>query len=99
MFFNYCYKDTEVLISMEDALKIAEENNIDVETIELSIEKINDLTEDLVIEERIDTIEHEQWEDVELFNNGIKIKKVWKIVYDKGIVLIDVKTGEIIDNN
>jgi len=99
MFFNYCYKDTEVLISMEDALKIAEENNIDVETIELSIEKINDLTEDLVIEERIDTIEHEQWEDVELFNKGIKIKKVWKIVYDKGIVLIDVKTGEIIDNN
>ena len=96
---NYLYENVEVNISKERALEIAKENDIEVDTIELSIEKINDLTEDLVIEERIDTIEHEQWEDVELFNKRIKNKKVWKIVKDKSIVLIDVKTGEIIDKS
>lgn len=98
-FSNYEYNDEDVLISKEDALRIAEENNIEVETIELSIEKINDLAEDLVKEERIVTTEHEQWEDVDLFNKSIKIKKVWKIILNEEVVLIDVKTGEIIDNS
>ena len=60
---------------------------------------VNDLKEDLVVEERIDTTEHEQWENIELFNKSIKIKKVWKVVGDEKIILVDVKTGEIIDNN
>lgn len=98
-FNNYEYEDNEVVISKEDALRIAEENNINVETIELSIEMVNDLKEDLVVEERIDTTEHEQWENIELFNKSIKIKKVWKVVGDEKIILVDVKTGEIIDNN
>lgn len=99
MFFNYCYKDTEVLISMEDALKIAEENNIDVETIELSIEKINDLKEDFNRNEKYETIEECDIDNWKLFTMNVKIKKVWKIRGDRVVVLIDTETGEIIDND
>jgi len=96
--FNYSYEDSTIVVSKEEALKIAEENNIKVDTIELSIEKISDLTEDLEGYKFYKVINSDEWQDIELFNKGIKVKKVWRIIGDNKTILVDVKTGEIINN-
>lgn len=91
---KYPYKDEEILISRERAIEIAEENNIEVDTIELVIEKTNDWEEE--IEEYIKVIDLQEWGDVKLFNNSIELRKVWRIVGNKESVLIDVNTGKVI---
>ncbi len=98
-FNNYEYEDKEITISKEDALRIAEKNNIKVDTIELSIEKTNDLKEDFNRNEKYEMIEECDIDNWKLFTMNVKIKKVWKIRGDRVVVLIDTETGEIIDNN
>ena len=96
---NYLYENVEVNISKERALEIAKENDIEVDTIELSIEKINDLKEDFNRNEKYETIEECDIDNWKLFTMNVKIKKVWKIREDGVVVLIDTETGEIIDND
>ena len=91
--------NTKITISKEDALRIAEKNNIKVDTIELSIEKTNDLKEDFNRNEKYEMIEECDIDNWKLFTMNVKIKKVWKIRGDRVVVLIDTETGEIIDNN
>lgn len=93
---KYPYKDEKVLISREKALEIAEENNIEVDTIKLSIEKICDLNMDIGCYNSFEIIEQQELDDVEIFTNSVEFKKVWKIVGNKESVLIDANTGKII---
>lgn len=93
---RYPYEDKEILISREKAIEIAEENNIEVDTIELSIEKIYDLSVDEEGYNSVEIISQENWEDVKLFKNSIEIKEVWKIIANNESILIDANTGEII---
>lgn len=93
---KYPYKDEEILISREKALEIARENNIEVDTIELSIEKICDLNMDIGSYNSIEIIEQEELNDVEIFTNSVEFRKVWRIVGNKESVLIDVNTGKVI---
>lgn len=93
---KYSYRDEEILISREKAIEIAEKNNIEVDTIELVIEKTEDWNEDTEGYKFSKVIEPHEWENVELFDNKIEVRKVWRIVGDKGSILIDVNTGEII---
>lgn len=93
---KYPYKDEEILISREKAIEIAEENNIEVNTIELVIEKINDWNDVQEKDKFIQIIDLQDWQDVELFNNSIELRKVWRIVGSNDNMLIDSNTGEII---
>lgn len=90
------YKDEKILISKEDAIEIARENNIEAYVIELVIEKTNDWNEDDKGENLFKVIDPKDWENVELFDNDIECRKAWKITENKEIVLIDANTGEVI---
>lgn len=90
------YKDEKILISKEDAIEIARENNIEAYVIELVIEKTNDWNEDDKGENLFKVIDSKDWENVELFDNDIECRKAWKITENKEIVLIDANTGEVI---
>lgn len=92
---KYPYNDREVLISEENAGEIAKENNIEIGTIELVIEKIGDWNDDAQGENFIKVINPKEWENVELFDNDIECRKVWKITGDKESVVIDANTGKI----
>lgn len=91
---DYPYEDREILISKERALEIARENDIEVKTIELSIENINESTDyfDTIYEE----IDYNTSSDEIMKNINIDVRKVWKIVDKNNLkVLIDVEDGEI----
>lgn len=93
--WNYSYKDTEIIVSKEEALKIAKENNINVDKIELSIERTFDfkLNNRDKSSEVLDEYTKEDWK---LFYFNTKIRKVWKILNGNETILIDVKDGEVI---
>lgn len=93
---KYPYKDEPILISREMAIEIAKENNIEVDTIELVIEKTNDWNEDTEGESFFKVIDPRDWENVELFDNSIECRKVWKVTGDKETMLIEANTGKII---
>ena len=96
---SYPYEDKEVLISKEDAIRILEENDINVSrnNLYLSIELINGLELDgtkTVSKE----LTEENREDIEIPKFNIDVRKVWKIE-NKNEYLIDCNTGELINNN
>lgn len=97
--FDYPCEDTEIVISKERAMEIAEENGVEIDRIELSIENIGDklnYSENEVYEFIDDT----NYKIVELDKLSLKIKKVWKIT-DKNNMefFIDVNYGKIINNS
>lgn len=91
---DYSCEDSEILISKERALEIAKENNIEVKTIELSIENVNETIDyfDTIYEE----IDYNNAGEEMMENVNVDIRKVWKITDKNNIViLIDVKNGKI----
>lgn len=92
---NYKYEDKEILISKEEALKIAKDNNVEVQSIELSIENVN------VVLFEYDNITYEELDYNSIKNEliqkaNVDIKKVWKIIDNKSNkILIDVVEGRI----
>lgn len=92
---DYSYEDSEILISKEKALEIAKENNIEIQTIELSIENVNVVLfeyDNVVYEE----LEYDNIKDELIQKANMDIKKVWKIVDNKSRkILIDVVDGKI----
>lgn len=96
-FNKYDYDDNEILISKEKAIEIAKENNIDVDKIELSIEKFLpvDLNEKSV---SFDYLDDTKIGEVKLIESDIGIRKVWKITYQNDMTFfIASDTGECID--
>lgn len=93
---KYPYKDKDILISKEKAVEIARENNIEVDIVELVIEKTNDWNDDMQAENLFKVIDPKDWKNVELFDNSIECRKAWKIIGDKESILIDANTGEIV---
>lgn len=94
----YEYADSEILIDKQKALEIANENEIAVDEIELTIENVanRELNSDSRVFEYLDLSEIQE---KTLRKPNMDIKKVWKIknkISEK--IFIDAVSGEVINN-
>lgn len=92
---DYDYEDAEIKVSKEDALKILHDNGIDVNDVELVIENVNFMFEEIDSEKSNEDLTEKNANQNIMKNNSKTIKKVWKVVYNKNIVYIDVEDGNI----
>lgn len=97
IFTSNCeYEDKEVLVSKEEALKILNDNGIDVDDIELAIENVGVFTDNNPDEIR-EELSEENIDSYEFNRKPKDIRKVWKTKYLKNVsCFIDSNTGEYI---
>ena len=93
---NFEYEDREIKISREDAIRIAQENGIEVKNIELVIEKI--------ITDSNDYYDN-KYEDINKYEYLLKMEKsiiikAWKIENNSGMLYyVDSFTGKLYTDN
>ena len=97
IFTSNCeYEDKEVLVSKEEALKILNDNGIDVDDVELAIENVGVFTDNNPDEIR-EELSEENIDSYEFNRKPKDIRKVWKTKYLKNVsCFIDSNTGEYI---
>lgn len=92
---NYKYEDKEILISKEDALKIAKEAGIEVHMIELAIADVNNISfeySDIIYEE----LDYNNVDDEETKKINVNIRKVWRIFDERNIEsFVDTENGRL----
>lgn len=93
---DYDYEDKEVLVSKEEALKILNDNGIDADDVELSIEDIGIFT-DNNIEVINEELSEENVDSYEFNRRAKDIRKVWKAKsLENKSCFVDSNTGEIL---
>lgn len=93
----YEYEDKEVLVSKEEALKILEDNGIEVsaDDVELAIENVGVINAEKK-EELTENISYENSTENVLDREQADVRKVWKTSMNE---LVDANTGVLINSN